>query len=234
METGAPDLKPDVEGARLWYGIALSRPAADAEGQALQRRARERLAALPEAAEQMVPFTGGRYLFRGLAAGRCMIALQGRITPDTSNVFPAWSGTRARKAASHPGSCWSPAAAPSKTASFSATRCATRRATPRWSHAPVHPRAGWSSLGGRERILIGPEARIGFHQASEVRAGDPRSRRCIVDPVAPVNVSMLAYLNQVIGPGFGRTLGLILGTPCESMSWVQARALVWRIATAVR
>ncbi|MFZ4651749.1 MAG: hypothetical protein ACOYLV_13625 [Rubrivivax sp.] len=234
METGAPGLKPEVEDARLWYGIALARPAADAEGQALQRQARERLAALPAAEVQMVPFTGGRYLFRGLAGGRCMIALQGRITPDTSYVFP-----RVVRRASEKG-CVAPWIVLESGGGSLPDGLSLGREVHRAGYSTMVARAcasacGLIFMGGRERILIGPEARIGLHQASVTRGGDPSTRRCVTDPVAPPNISIMGYLSQVNGQAFAGTLGIILTTSCHSMAWVSGQAaLDLHIATAMR
>ena len=234
MEAGAPGLQPNVEDARLWYGIALARPAADAEGQGLQRLARERLAALPPADVQMVPFTGGRYLFRGMAAGRCLIALQGRISPDASLTFP-----KVVRRAKEKG-CEAPWIVLESGGGSLPDGIRLGREVHQAGYSTMVGRGcasacGLIFMGGRERILMGPEARIGLHQASQVRGGDSRNRSCMTEAGDPANISILGYLNQVLGTGADGTYLRILTTSCHSMTWVRGEeALALRIATEVR
>lgn len=234
MEVGGPDLSADAEEARLWYRIAAANQVKAPGDEDLRRQARGRLTAMPPAALEEIAFSGGRYLFRGLAAGRCIIALQGRIGPDATRTF-----RRVVEHAREKG-CGDPWIALESGGGVVADGLELGREVHLAGYSTMVGRScasacGFIFMGGRERILMGREARIGLHQASRTLSNDPGTRRCESDRFATVYRSIRNYLRMVLGEASQAIHERALQTPCESMTWVRGEeALAMRIATAVR
>lgn len=233
-EAGGPGLPADVEEARLWYRVAAARTAVDPGDESLLRQARERLAALPAAQVEEVHFAGGRYLFRGLAAGRCLIALQGRIGPGATAAFDAVVERARAKGCGVPwivlesgGGTLDDGIALGKEVHLSGYSTMVGRS--------CASACGLIFMGGRERILLGPQARIGLHQASRRSSARPEVRSCISSRYDSAYRKIRSYLQMVIGEASEAVHTRALETPCDSMTWVRSdEAIAMKIATAVR
>lgn len=224
-----------VADARLWYAMLLKNPPASPQEQALQQEARARLASLPLPARLEVPFEGGRYLFVEAARSRCVIALQGQINRETTRTFP--------KVVEHAKAqgCQSPLIVLESGGGLVSEGLSLGREMHLEGYSTVvrgscASACGLIFMGGRERIMVGRSARIGFHQASTRDSSVPDAPKdCRTDRFAGVNIRIRDYLRFVLGPEVAAdVMEKSLGTSCRSMEWVYGpEALSLKVATRV-
>lgn len=213
----------DMVAARFWYGKVAASNAPDATGSELVAQARERLAALPQPRVEFVSFEGGRYVFIDTAGDRCMIALQGYIGTDTTRQF-AKVVERAKALG-----CKSPIIALESGGGRVADGIALGREMYFEGYSTAVNRSCASScglvfMGGRERILIGPQARIGLHQASVVREpGGDTLRSCYSDRYSDVYKQIRRFLRMSLAEQSEAVFERIIATPCTSVEWVSGQ-----------
>jgi hypothetical protein len=230
-ETGSGAPK-DLEQARKWYRDAATTPRTDADSMAAKQRARERLARLITRTEEVVAYTGGRFVIVRFEDEACVIALQGAITRDTSLKFDAvvakcagTGGSRPLVLLESPGGALREGIGLGRDVRLRGFRTATR-----------HDCASACALifmAGAERVLVGSRARIGLHQASSMGgrlASD--DRRCSASSDSTGVREMRQYVRWAIPATADEVMRLIMQTPCDAIEWVGGqRAVDLGIAT---
>ena len=230
-EAGA-GVPQSVEDARTWYERAVAGRASDEAERQAQQVARERLRSMQPPQTEQVPYEGGRYLFAERAGGRCVIALQGRITRDATRQFAALVERASAKG------CHTPFILLESGGGTVADglelgremRAAGYSTLVRGSCASA---CGLIFIGGRERVLVGQRARIGLHQPGTQDSQDPTAeKRCQPDRLAVVNRQIRSYLRFMLDEPGERVLDRSLATSCRSMDWLNPdEALRMGIAT---
>ena len=87
-------------------------------------------------------------------------------------------------------------------------------------------------LAGRERVLVGSRAKIGFHQAAFVRNGT-KERHCS-DRSDSVTHDMQRYVFAVLPVAADSVMKLITSTSCNAIEWTAGqRAIDLGIATSL-
>lgn len=226
----------DPARARLWYAAALARPDARAEDAALRQHAQDRLAVLTREhvarSEQAIPYEGGRFVFLRYDSNACIVALQGAVTASASYVFDD-----AIKAAAAAG-CAKPtmlleSLGGSLLDGLSLGRRVRLAGLQTVARSECASACGLIFLGGVDRTLLGPHARIGFHQVASVR-GQAQSRRCDASRFSPEMRQIRDYLRFVVTESADGVFDLIARTSCDSIEWVAgARAVELGVATRI-
>ena len=220
----------DPQQARNWYVAILENPQADAAANALKKRVRERLASLAPDAQEVVAYTGGR-LVLAHTDHRCVIALQGVLGGDTlRKLNEVLDKTKALDCDSpwllleSPGGSLSEGIELGRVVSDHGLRTVTR-----YECASA---CALIFLAGRERVLVGSRAKIGFHQAAIVHNGS-KDRHCS-DRSDSVTRDMQRYVFAVLPSAADNVMKLILSTSCNAIEWTAGqRAIDLGIATSV-
>jgi len=225
--TGVPK---NLEQARKWYRVIIANHSTDTETSKLKQRARARVANLVNMTEDVISFKGGRFVIARSSEGACVVALQGTITKDVAPWFDDVIRKAATAGCNNP---WLLLESPGGLI-FDAldlgiqVRRAGFRTVARSACASA---CAIIFLGGRERVLAGPKAKIGLHQPSRV-AG--RNRVC--DPTTYTSVAheTLEYLKSVIPAQSDQVMDVIMRTSCENIEWIYGqRAVNLGVATMV-
>lgn len=220
----------DPQEARRWLGLATRNPATGAEAAALREQADRRMRRLPPPSAQEVAYDGGRFVFTETVDGQCVIALQGQVTRDASRKFygvtdqgrslgcqTTWVLLESRGGSLEDGLSLG-----------KEMRLAGYRTIVRSTCASS---CGLIFLGGIERVLFGPRARIGFHQASVTR---DKERSCVSDRFSRAYREIRSFLNFVSDKQVEALMNLIVSTSCDKMTWVSgAEAMELGVATKV-
>lgn len=225
-ESGLGVVARSTSVAQKWHALAAANPSASSP---VKASARKRYAALTHAREEIVDFDGGRFV---IAPSRdlCVVALQGKITTDTSYKFEDGIAKSAKLGCDKP---WLLLESPggdvedgirvAREVRFQGLRTITRGAC-----------ASACSLifvGGTERVLIGPCTRIGLHQPATMRDYD-KSRRCARASDSNGVAEIRRFLRWAVPDTAGRIMDIILRTSCDSFEWVHGQqALDLAIAT---
>lgn len=183
-----------------------------------------------------VRFEAGRFLFAEIQGNRCVIALQGRIGPDASRQFPRVVETARLKGCDDPLLVLQSGGGAVEDG-LSLGRDIHLAGYSTLVSGSCASACGLIFLGGRERILLGAQARIGFHQAGRVENPDsPRQRKiCSSDRQATVYRRIWRYLDWLLGERAGPIFERSLATSCHSMDWVRGQeALSMGVATELR
>lgn len=220
----------DPQEARKWYLAILENPQADAAANALKKRARAELAGLTPDAQEIVAYTGGR-LVLAHTDHRCVIALQGVLGGDTlRKLDEVLDKTKAYDCQSpwlmleSPGGSLSDGIEVGREVSDHHLRTVTR-----YECASA---CALIFLAGRERVLVGSRAKIGFHQAAFVRNGT-KERHCS-DRSDSATRDMQRYVFAVLPAAADNVMKLILATSCNAIEWTAGqRAIDLGIATSV-
>jgi hypothetical protein len=227
-ETGN-GLPRDLLEARRWYTNTLA--AARSRNQAsLTEKARERLAALANVKQETLAYDGGRYVIARGADGDCIVAVQGFITRETTRMFddvirrsdalgcaPPWLMLES------PGGLTADGLALGRE-----VRARKLRTVTRGSCASA---CSIIFLGGVERVLAGPRARIGFHQPATTRGA---SRWCGTTLDSNGIREIRSYLRFTIPQTADQVLDKILKTSCDTIDWESGqRALDLGVATKI-
>ena len=212
--------------AQKWFALAAANPRASPP---VKERARRHYADLTRVREEIVDFEGGRLVIAP-TQDLCVIALQGRITTDTSYKFDDAVARSAKLGCSKswlllesPGGDVEDGIRVAREVRFQGMRTITRGAC-----------ASACSLifvAGTERVLIGSRARIGLHQPASVRDYD-KSRRCASGSDSNGVAEIRKFLRWAVPDTAERIMDIILRTSCDSIEWVQGQqALELAIAT---
>lgn len=229
-EEGAGVIKSSVE-ARLWYRLVLRNAAMDPDAQAIKVLASERLANLPRPKEEYVEFEGGRFVFVEASLGKCVIALQGRISRDTALQFDKV----VKKAAEFgcrdpllllesPGGSLMTGIELGRDVHYSGFRTIVRDY--------CASACALIFLGGKQRILAGSRARIGLHQAASIDQWGNRS--CRGSRFDESSREKRRYLRRILPEQADVIFDRAMATPCTEISWVRGdEALSLGIATSI-
>lgn len=218
--------------ARFWLNRLAAVDSDDAAVQALVQQAQAQLALMPADDVVEFKFEGGRYLFREMSPPRCVIVLQGRITRDTTRQFSRVV-ERARTAG-----CVDPWIALESPGGSLRDGIELGREMSREGYSTVVARSCASAcalifMGGRERVLIGPRARIGLHQSGTRTNDDPKSeKRCYSGHLDDASRLKRRYLREVLPEQGEAIFQRSMKTSCKSMDWIRnEEALQAGIAT---
>lgn len=220
----------DPQEARRWLGLATRNPAPGPDADRLREQADRRMRRLPAPSTQEVAYEGGRFVYTETVDGQCVIALQGQVTRDASRKF---QGVTEQGRALGCATTW--VLLESRGGSLEdglslgrEMRLAGFRTIVRSTCASS---CGLIFLGGVERVLMGPRARIGFHQASVTR---DKERSCVSDRFSRAYREIRSFLNFVSDKQVDAMMNLILTTSCHKMSWVSgSEAMEMGVATKV-
>ena len=228
-ETGNGVAK-NAEQARKWYVAIIENPQADAAAMAVKTRARERLSKLAPDTQEIVSYTGGRLVLAHTDHG-CVIALQGVLGGDTLRKFEevldkakAYDCQSPWLMLESPGGSVSEGVELGRDVSDHGLRTVTR-----YECASA---CALIFLAGRERVLVGSRAKIGFHQAAFVRNGT-KERHCSGRSDS-VTHDIQRYVFAVLPAAADNVMKLITSTSCDTIEWTAGqRALDLGIATGV-
>jgi ATP-dependent protease ClpP protease subunit len=220
----------DVGEARHWYAEVVANPQSDAAAGAIKQRARQRLAALGGAAQEIVEYAGGRFVFAHSDDRHCVVALQGAITNDTWWKFADVAAITTKAGCDapwllleSPGGLLRDGLALGREIQQKHFRTVTR-----YECASA---CALIFLAGTERVLVGSRAKIGFHQAA---TGTGHDKHCSTGFDSSGVPAMRRYVASIIPAHSEDVMTLIMSTPCNSVAWVSGlRANEMGIATSV-
>ncbi|HXR56404.1 MAG TPA: hypothetical protein VN858_06355 [Casimicrobiaceae bacterium] len=226
-ETGTGVAKDPAQ-ARKWFVTILENPQTDAAAMAIKKRARERLSKLAPDTQEVFAYRGGRFVLAH-SDHRCVIALQGVLGGDTLRKFDevldktkAYGCDAPWLMLESPGGSVSEGIELGREVSDRGFRTVTR-----YECASA---CALIFLAGRERVLVGSRAKIGFHQAAFVR-NDTKERHCS-GRYDSVTHDLQRYVFAVLPGAADNVMKLILSTSCDSIEWTAGqRALDLGIAT---
>jgi len=229
--TGFP---ADFDQARKWYVAAIANRGTDAGSAAIRQRARERLAALPAAKEDVFPYDAGRFVVAHSDTQSCVIALQGTITRDTALKFDKVVQKTKQLGCDapwllleSPGGDLLESLALGKDVHFSHFRTVTRY--------ECASGCALIFIAGSERVLMGSRAKIGFHQAATMSSNAARNDRHCSGSFDSNGVrEMKRYVNWVMPERADKVIALIMATSCDAIEWTAGqRAIDLGIATSL-
>lgn len=230
-ETGT-GLTQDLKEAAKWYTRLIANPRQDAASLASKQRARQRLANLARATEEIVAYEGGRFVIARAQDGACVIALQGLITRDASRKFDDVVTKSTKIGCSKPllllespGGLLVDGLSLGKELRVQGFQTVTR-----YECASA---CALIFLGGTERVLVGSRAKIGLHQAASVRErGGGNERWCSSSMDSNGVRDTRRYLRWAIPATADQVMELIMRTSCNAIDWTYGqRALDLGIAT---
>lgn len=228
-ETGT-GVTEDLAEARKWYAALIATPLKDKVSLAAKQRARERLATIAPAAQEVIPYEGGRFVIVSSQVGKCVIALQGVINGDAKWKFDDVVARSAKLGCDSP---WVMLESPGGLTSdgFSLGR---ELRTHRFRTITRYECASACAsvfLGGVERVLAGSRAGIGLHQAALVNGN---TRKCDTGMDRSMRDFRL-YLAFVIPATSTQVMDVIRQTSCNAIEWTSGqRALDLGIATSLQ
>ena len=220
-ETGVGVAK-DVDQARNWYAQVLANPRAKANSSVRQRATRH-LTGL--STQEIIAFDEGRFVIAHADAQTCVVALQGKITHDTSLRFDDVVRRTERAGCADrwlmlesPGGRIEDGLALAQDVRSGRFRTVTR-----------YDCASACSLiftAGIERVLLGSRARIGFHEAAMI---DKSNERHCSDGF---DLLMRRHLMWVIPEHADDVMRIVRSTSCRTIEWIAGqRALDLTVAT---
>jgi ATP-dependent protease ClpP protease subunit len=230
FEEGA-GVPKSITDARLWFMLVVRHPAKDPDSQAVKVSASQRLANLPRPKEESVEFDGGRFLFVESSQGRCVIALQGRISNDAAFQFDKVVKKAAEVGCKDPllllespGGDLRTGIALGREVHFSGFRTIVRDY--------CASACSLIFLGGKQRILAGSRARIGLHQSATTDRWGIRS--CYSSRFDESSREIRRYLRLVLPEHSERVFDRSIATPCNEILWIRGdEAVSSGIATRV-
>jgi ATP-dependent protease ClpP protease subunit len=230
-ETGTGVTK-DLAEARKWYDALIATPRKDKVSLAAKQRARERLATMAPAAQEVIPYDGGRFVIVSSQEGKCVVALQGVINGDAKWKFDDVVTTSAKLGCDRP---WVMLESPGGLVfdGFSLGRELRTHGFRTITRYECASACASIFLGGVERVLAGSRARIGLHQAALVYQ-DTRARKCDTVMDSPSMRDLRRYLAFVIPATSTQVMDVIRHTSCNDIEWTSGqRALDLGIATSL-
>ena len=222
----------DLAEARKWYDALLANPRQDKVALAAKQRARLRLATIVPAAQEVIPYEGGRFVIASSQEGKCVIALQGVINRDATWKFDDVVARSAKLGCDKP---WLMLESPGGLTfeGFSLGRELRAHGVRTITRYECASACASIFLGGVERVLAGSRARIGLHQAAYVNP-ETRARSCDVGLDSPSMRDLRRYLAFVIPETSSQVMDVITHTSCNDITWVSgARAMDLGITTSL-
>jgi len=183
----------------------------------------------PSPAQETIPFEGGRFVVARAADATCIIALQGTITRAASFAFETATARAEALGCANP---WLLLESPGGSLDDGielgkAVRLKRLRTLTRETCASA---CALIFLGGTERLLVGPKARIGFHQAA--RTHEREDKTCEATRQDRSFRAMRSYLGWVDPAHADRMMDTIRRTPCTSIAFIAGEpALELGVAT---
>jgi len=219
----------DLVEARKWYAALIATPLKDEVSLAAKQRARERLAAIAPATQEVIPYDGGRFVIASSQEGQCLIALQGVINGDAKWTFDDVITRSAKLGCDRP---WVMLESPGGLLSdgFSLGRELRTQGFRTITRYDCASACASVFLGGVERVLAGSRARIGLHQAALVNGN---TRTCDTETDRSMR-DFRRYLAFVIPSTSTQVMDVIRQTSCNAIEWTSGqRALDLGIATSL-
>ena len=185
----------------------------------------------PSPAQETIPFEGGRFVVARAADATCIIELQGTITRAASFAFETATARAEALGCANP---WLLLESPGGSLDDGielgkAVRLKRLRTLTRETCASA---CALIFLGGTERLLVGPKARIGFHQAA--RTHEREDKTCEATRQDRSFRAMRSYLGWVDPAHADRMMDTIMRTPCTSIAFIAGeQALDLGVATRV-
>ena len=217
-ETGS-GVEQNLDEARKWYADVMANARAGPKSSARQR-ARARLANLSAAGQESFAYDGGRFVIVGTDPNACVVALQGKITHDTSLKF---DGVLARTEKIGCDKPWllleSPGGLLNDGISLAReVRLGKFRTVTRYECASA---CSLIFLAGTDRVLLGSRAKIGFHQVASI--GPKGERHCSSSFDDNGVRAMRRYLASVIPEQADPIMRLIMQTSCDAIAWTSGQ-----------
>jgi ATP-dependent protease ClpP protease subunit len=183
----------------------------------------------PAPPQETIPFEGGRFVVARAADATCVIALQGTITRSASFAFETATTRADALGCANP---WLLLESPGGSLDDGielgkAVRLKRLRTLTRETCASA---CALIFLGGVERLLVGPKARIGFHQAA--RTHEREDKTCEATRQDRSFRAMRRYLGWLDPAHAERLMDTIMRTPCTSIAFIAGEpALELGVAT---
>ena len=197
---------------------------------ATQAHAAPYLAKVAATGEEVISYDGGRFVIVGADPRACVVAVQGLISHDTSFKFDDVVAKTTKLGCERPwlllespGGRLLDGIAIGREIHFRNFRTVTR--------AECASACALMFLGGVDRALLGPRAKIGFHQVASMSA-TPDSRHCSSSSDDNGVREMRRYVKWVAGDNSDAIMHLIMETSCNTIEWTSGqRALDLGVAT---
>jgi ATP-dependent protease ClpP protease subunit len=209
--------------ARKWYGRVKLNRDSSSDAKTLQQSAQVRLNQLPKPEINVeVPYEGGRFLFSEATDGYCVIALQGKITRDTTFQF-----VEVIKKSKQMG-CENNWILLESTGGLIADGIKLGREMRFEGYKTIArdycaSSCGLIFMGGVERVLYGSRARIGLHQPSVTRL-DKKSCQTEFDSAGVKEIR--SFLRFMLPDTASKILEILMNTSCESITWVSGKQAI--------
>jgi ATP-dependent protease ClpP protease subunit len=209
--------------ARKWYGRVKLNRDSSSDAKTLQQSAQVRLNQLPKPEINVeVPYEGGRFLFSEATDGYCVIALQGKITRDTTFQF-----VEVIKKSKQMG-CENNWILLESTGGLIADGIKLGREMRFEGYKTIArdycaSSCGLIFMGGVERVLYGSRARIGLHQPSVTRL-DKKSCQTEFDSAGVKEIR--SFLRFMLPDSSSKILEIMMNTSCESITWVSGKQAI--------
>jgi ATP-dependent protease ClpP protease subunit len=209
--------------ARKWYGRVKLNKDSSSDAKTLQQSAQVRLNQLPKPEINVeVPYEGGRFLFSEATDGYCVIALQGKITRDTTFQF-----VEVIKKSKQMG-CENNWILLESTGGLIADGIKLGREMRFEGYKTIArdycaSSCGLIFMGGVERVLYGSKARIGLHQPSVTRL-DKKSCQTEFDSAGVKEIR--SFLRFMLPDSSSKILEILMNTSCESITWVSGKQAI--------
>ena len=209
--------------ARKWYGRVKLNRDSSSDAKTLQQSAQVRLNQLPKPEINVeVPYEGGRFLFSEATDGYCVIALQGKITRDTTFQF-----VEVIKKSKQMG-CENNWILLESTGGLIADGIKLGREMRFEGYKTIArdycaSSCGLIFMGGVERVLYGSKARIGLHQPSVTRL-DKKSCQTEFDSAGVKEIR--SFLRFMLPDSSSKILEILMNTSCESITWVSGKQAI--------
>ena len=220
----------DADEARKWYLLVIADKRDDAASQDAKQRARARLARLPVPGEEIVAYAGGRFAIGPTQNGACAIALQGVVNMAAGETFDQVVARSTAAGCTRP---WIVLESPGG-GLFDGLRMGELVRERRFrtvTRYECSSACGFIFMGGVERVLVGSRARIGLHQATNIRPGE---RTCAGSIDSAGMDEIRRYMRYVIPKRPQDVVNMIIETPCDKMTFVAGQqAIDLGIATRV-
>jgi ATP-dependent protease ClpP protease subunit len=209
--------------ARKWYGRVKLNKDLSSDAKMFQQSAEVKLNLLPKPELNVeVPYEGGRFIFNEATDGYCVIALQGKITNDTTFQF-----VQVIKKSKQMG-CETNWILLESTGGKLADGIKLGREMHFEGYKTIArdycaSSCGLIFMGGVERVLYGSKARIGLHQPS-VTWQDKRSCQTEFDSAGVKEIR--SFLRFMLPDSASKVFEIIMKTSCESITWVSGKQAI--------
>ena len=209
--------------ARKWYGRVILNKDSSADANPLKQSAQAKLNQLPKPETNFeVPYEGGRFIFSEATDGYCVIALQGKITRDTTFQF-----AEVIKKSKQIG-CETNWILLESTGGLIEDGIKLGREMRFEGYRTIArdycaSSCGLIFMGGVERVLYGSKARIGLHQPS-VERQEKRFCQTEFDSVGVKEIR--SFLRFMLPDSASKVFEIVMKTSCESITWVSGKQAI--------